>query len=69
MDGTDRNVRVQIIRTSDDRIIYDKEHNPKEGEIEIVIEDTGVQNYAVWIDNEYFMTKTLDFTKHERRDE
>lgn len=69
LDGTDRNVRVQIIRTSDDRIIYDKEHNPKEGEIEIVIEDTGVQNYAVWIDNEYFMTKTLDFTKHERRDE
>ena len=31
LDGTDRNVRVQIIRTSDDRIIYDKEHNPKEG--------------------------------------
>jgi serine/threonine protein kinase len=64
-----RNLRVQIIRTSDEEIMYDKEHNPADGKIEIILEDTGVQSYAIWIDNEYVMTQTLDFTKPERGDE
>ncbi|MGI6571193.1 MAG: Stk1 family PASTA domain-containing Ser/Thr kinase [Caldicoprobacterales bacterium] len=65
----DRKVRVQIIRTSDDKIIYDKKQNPSEGKIEIILEDKGKQNYAIWIDNEYFMTRTLNFTEKERGDE
>ena len=69
LNGIDKNVRVQIIRTSDDKVMYDKMHNPIEGEIQIILEDSGVQSYAVWIDNEYFMTKTLDFTQQERGDE
>ncbi|HHU49755.1 MAG: Stk1 family PASTA domain-containing Ser/Thr kinase [Caldicoprobacterales bacterium] len=67
--GTDRSVRVKIIRTSDDKVIHDKKHNPADRKIEIIMEDTGVQSYAIWIDNEYFGTQTLDFTKQERRDE
>lgn len=62
-------LRVQIIRTSDDETIYDKKHNPMEGKIEIPLEDTGIQSYAIWIDNEYIGTQTLDFTKPERGDQ
>lgn len=67
--GTNRKVRVQIIRTSDDKVMHDKEHIPSDGKIEIILQDTGVKSYAIWIDNEYFMTRTLDFTKQERGDE
>lgn len=69
LNGINRDVRVQIIRTSDDEVMHDQKHNPAEGKIEIILEDTGVQSYAIWIDNEYFGTQTLDFTKQERGDE
>jgi len=62
-------VQVQIIRISDNKIVYDKIHDPSKGNIEVIIEDKGVQNYSIWIDEEYITTKTLEFTNKEGGDE
>ncbi len=64
-----RSVRVQIIRTSDDKLIHNKKHSPTDGDIEIIVQGKGVQSYAIWIDNEYFGTQTVEFESNERNGE
>jgi serine/threonine-protein kinase len=68
-EGNKGKIRVKVVRTSDDKVIYDKEHNASEGVIKIVLNDTGIQSYAIWINNEYEQTQTLDFTKKESEGE
>ena len=67
--GTKENVRVQVIRASDEKTIYDKEHKISDGEINIFLEDSGVQSYAIYFDNAYQGTQTVDFTKKESEGE
>jgi beta-lactam-binding protein with PASTA domain/tRNA A-37 threonylcarbamoyl transferase component Bud32 len=55
-------VRVQVIRTSDDKIVHDEIHDPSKGEVDIILEGTGVESFAIWLNDEYWMTKTLNFT-------
>jgi serine/threonine protein kinase len=69
LQGNKERARVKVIRTSDDQVVYDKEHKVSEGVIEIVMEDTGVKSYAIWVDNKYKMTTTLDFTKKDSEGE
>ncbi len=67
--GTSEKVRVQVIRASDDKVMYDEEHRPSDGAVQIPLEDSGVQSYAIWIDNVYQGTQTLDFSRKERERE
>ena len=60
-----KKVRLQVIRTSDDRVIHDGEHTPSAGDVEILLEDKGTQSYAIWIDNEYARTYTVQFGSTE----
>jgi serine/threonine protein kinase len=56
-----KKVRLQVIRTSDNKLIHDSEHFPADGDVEILLEDKGTQSYAIWIDNEYAKTYTVEF--------
>jgi hypothetical protein len=67
--GTGEKVRVQVVRASDDKVMYDEEHRPSDGAVQIPLEDSGVQSYAIWIDNVYQGTRTLDFSRKERERE
>jgi len=69
LNGSKDKVWVKIIRKSDEKVVHDKEHEVTDGNVEIILEDTGVQSYAIWIDGEYVMTKTWDFSKKDRENE
>lgn len=60
-----KKVRLQVIRTSDNKIIHDGEHTPSEGDVDIILQDKGTQSYSIWIDNEYSMTYTVEFGNRE----
>lgn len=64
-----KKVRIQVIRTSDDKLIHDGEHTPSDGNVEIMLEDKGTQSYAIWLDNEYFRTYTFQFDSKEGDDQ
>ncbi len=64
-----KKVRIRVIRTSDDSVIHDGEHTPSDGDVVIVLEDKGTQSYAIWLDNEYFRTYTLQFGSTEGDDQ
>ena len=65
LNNTDKEMHIQIIRTSDDKVMFDEKRSPKDGKIEIILEDKGIQSYAIWIDNEYYETRTLEFGKQD----
>ena len=54
--GDAERVRVQVIRTSDDKIVHDEIHDPSKGGC-IILEGTGVESFAIWLNDEYWMTK------------